>query len=250
MWNENSYIAYEIWQISVPGHVCRNSNRRLPFITFQPRKTNLCFPFPLAANKLRIAISVFRLQHTKEKCGFPLVLFCVCVCVFVFIFIMIFTLFVKKNIYLYFYLYMYMSTYAAVSNGNQKPRRFSFLIVQTEVSRLSVCWWGNKRKLSVCRRAKRTKQTKRTCYLWFSVYMYIYTENGTIHMCCRSNRKQKARRFSLIHLPFAHCETKVYHLSVGWRRNKRKLTVCKRTKRTGPPMQISTNTFIPCWGLW
>ncbi len=45
---------------------------------------------------------------------------------------------------------------AAVSNGRRKPRRFSWirlpwLIVQTEVCQLSVCWWRNKQQLSVCK---------------------------------------------------------------------------------------------------
>jgi hypothetical protein len=40
------------------------------------------------------------------------------------------------------------------------------LIMQTEVCCLSVCWWRNKRKLSVYKQAKRTK---RTCYGYLSL---------------------------------------------------------------------------------
>jgi hypothetical protein len=47
--------------------------------------------------------------------------------------------------------------YAAVSNGKQKPNRFSLvrlslLIVQTELSNLSFCCRRTKRKLSICKR--------------------------------------------------------------------------------------------------
>jgi hypothetical protein len=37
------------------------------------------------------------------------------------------------------------------------------------------------------------------------IYQYLYTENGTVYKYTAvSNRKRKARRFSLIRLPFAH----------------------------------------------
>ncbi len=95
----------------------------------------------------------------------------------------------------------------------------------------------------------------------FSVYTHIYTENGTngkrnvyIYgslpfplVCC----KQKTKR-QIIHMPPFQTEngipgdfsksvyrllilqTEVCGLSVCWRRNKRKLSVCKETKRTCP----------------
>ncbi len=44
------------------------------------------------------------------------------------------------------------------------------------------------------------------------------------------NRKWMPRRFSLIRLPFAHHANG--SLSILWRRNKRKLSVCKQTKQT------------------
>ncbi len=47
--------------VCIDGHTRWNSNRRLTFIICHPRKTNFCFPFPLAAN--------------KRKFHFPLVLF-------------------------------------------------------------------------------------------------------------------------------------------------------------------------------
>ncbi len=37
-WAENIYVF-----IHIDGHVCSNSNRRLPFIVFRPRKTNFRF---------------------------------------------------------------------------------------------------------------------------------------------------------------------------------------------------------------
>ncbi len=39
---------------SIDGHVCWNSNHRLPFIVCQPRKTNVHFPFPFAANNVSL----------------------------------------------------------------------------------------------------------------------------------------------------------------------------------------------------
>jgi hypothetical protein len=43
-----------------------------------PRKANFCFPFPFAANKRNLAVSVFRLQVTYESWRFLLVPFSVC----------------------------------------------------------------------------------------------------------------------------------------------------------------------------
>ncbi len=43
---------------TVDRHVCWNSNRRLPFIVCQLRKTIFRFPFTFAANKLPLSISV------------------------------------------------------------------------------------------------------------------------------------------------------------------------------------------------
>ncbi len=66
-------------------------------------------------------------------------------------------------IYYYISIYIYLFIYinAAFSNGKQKRRRFSLILLPfanctTEVCPLSVCWQRNKQKLSVC---KWTKQT-------------------------------------------------------------------------------------------
>jgi hypothetical protein len=69
------------------------------FIVCRPWKKNLYFPFPLAANKQKFAVSVFRLQQTNGSCRFPLVLF---------IFVFIFT--ENRTLYLY----------ATVSSGKRK----------------------------------------------------------------------------------------------------------------------------------
>jgi hypothetical protein len=42
------------------------------FIFGRPRKTNVHFSFPLAANKQKFAVSIFRLQKTSGSCRFPL----------------------------------------------------------------------------------------------------------------------------------------------------------------------------------
>ncbi len=52
----------------IDGHVCWNSNRRLPFIVCRTRKSNICFLFQLAANKRKFAVSAFCLQKTKGSC--------------------------------------------------------------------------------------------------------------------------------------------------------------------------------------
>jgi hypothetical protein len=83
-----------------------------------------CFRFPFAANKRKLPFSlsfVFRIG--------------------------IYMLPFKLTVYIY----------AAVSNGKRKPNRFSLvrlslLIVQTELSNLSVCCRRTKRKLSICKR--------------------------------------------------------------------------------------------------
>ncbi len=46
------------------------------------------------------------------------------------------------------------------------------------------------------------------------------------------NRKCKPRKFSLIRLPFAHHANESFSLSFCWQKNKWKLSVCLRTKRT------------------
>ncbi len=53
-----------------------------------------------------------------------------------------------------------------------------------------------------------------------------------------SNEKQNPWQFSLICLPFAHCASEFCCLSICWRRNIRKLSVCKQTKQSFLPMQI------------
>ncbi len=110
----------------IDGHVCWNSNCRLPFIFCQPRKTNFRSPFPFEANKWKFAVSICRLQQPKRKLSFSLSFVflclcgggCVCVCI-------------------YLYLYLYESW---------KPRRFSLIHLP----------FAHQRKLSVC---KQTKQT-------------------------------------------------------------------------------------------
>ncbi len=68
-------------------------------------------------------------------------------------------------------------------------------------------------------------------------YLYIYTY---IYICCRFKRKTKAQAFFPWHV---YCllivQIKVRHLSARLRKNKEKLFICKRTKRTCPSMHLS-----------
>ncbi len=74
-----------IYAVHIDGHVCWNNNRRLPFIVCRPRKTNFHFPFPLAANKQKYAVSVFPFQQTNGNCCFrSFRLRCVCMYIFIF----------------------------------------------------------------------------------------------------------------------------------------------------------------------
>ncbi len=84
-----------IYAVHIDGHVCWNSNRRLPSIVCRPRQTNFRFPFPLAADKRKLAVSVFCFLGNKRKSPFFVrsildVCVCVCVCVCMNIFIFIF----------------------------------------------------------------------------------------------------------------------------------------------------------------
>ncbi len=63
---------------SIDVHYSCFSNSHLPFIVCRPRKTNVCFQFPFAANKRKFVVSVFRLHKTNGSCPFPLVPFSVC----------------------------------------------------------------------------------------------------------------------------------------------------------------------------
>ncbi len=71
-------------------------------------------------------------------------------------------------------------------------------------------------------------------YLYY-IYLYISINLSiSIYMLPfqMENKKRKPRRFSLICLPFAHRKMEVCRLSMCLRRNKWKLSVCKRTKWT------------------
>ncbi len=60
-------------------------------------------------------------------------------------------------------------------------------------------------------------------YIYICVHIYIYI---SVYAAV-SNEKGEPRRFSLIRFPFAHCANGSL-LFVCLRRNKRKLSVCKR----------------------
>jgi hypothetical protein len=137
---------------------------------WRPMKTNFRFPFPFAGNKRQFSIPVFCLQQTTGSCRFPLVLFpilyiyvssvyriyaeltetatSVCLC--------------KRKTETENFNYM-LPFYDKNLTENRRPGDctwsiYRLLILKPEVCRLSVCWRRKKRKLSVCKRTKRTKQ--------------------------------------------------------------------------------------------
>ncbi len=67
------FILYKY--LTIDGYVCWDSKRLLLFIVCLSRKTNSHFPFPFAANKWKLSISIFCLQQTNWNCHFLLVLY-------------------------------------------------------------------------------------------------------------------------------------------------------------------------------
>jgi hypothetical protein len=63
-------------------------------------KQTFIFRFPLAENKRKFAVSVFRLQQTNGSCRFPLVPF--------YVYIIFQRLQIYINIYIHSYLYLYL----------------------------------------------------------------------------------------------------------------------------------------------
>jgi hypothetical protein len=82
--------------------------------------------------------------------------------------IYIYRLYIHISISIYSTVYININIYAAVTNkkmengsvGDFLSSVYHLLIMQMEVCRMSVCLQRNKRKLSIC---KWTKQTKQTC---------------------------------------------------------------------------------------
>ncbi len=134
------------------------------------------YPLPTKENKLSFSVSVcskqtevfhfhFPLSKQTEVCHFHFLLskqteFCH----FRFPFAankwkLPFSLSLSIYICIFLLKQQHVSIYTTISNGKRKPRQFfSFyrlLIVQIKVCHLSICWWRNKRKLSVCLRNKR-----------------------------------------------------------------------------------------------
>ncbi len=109
---------------SVDGH----SKRRLPLIVCRLRKVNFRFPFSRILTYIYWNGSIY------------------------------------LDIYIYVYIYMCVYVYLIYIYvwKMETESVYRLLIVQTEVCRLSICLWINKRKLSVSKRTKQTKRTKRT----------------------------------------------------------------------------------------
>ncbi len=79
-------------------------------------------------------------------------------------------------------------------------------------------------------------------YIYIYIYIYIFINIYIYTVCCQF--KQKTENGSPVAFPWSVFrlfieQTEVCLLPVCLRRNKRKLFVCKRTKRTCPPMDIT-----------
>ncbi len=99
----------------------------------------------------------------------------------------------------------------------------------------------NKPPCSVFRLQKQTNGSlpfSFSVYIYVYIYIYIYIYKYIyIYIRCRFIRKRKDRAIFLN--PFtvcSSCKRQFVVLSICLRRNKRKLPVCKRTKRSCPSM--------------
>ncbi len=103
--------------------------------------SKLLFSFLFVANKHKFAVSVFRWQQTNGSWKLPF----------------------YRTMCIYVYLYCCSKRKMEAQVIFFNPYVYLMLILETEVCHLSVCWWRKKQKLSVCKWAKQTKRTKRTC---------------------------------------------------------------------------------------
>jgi hypothetical protein len=69
LWDSNNLIYHHMIELKRKIHA--NSNHRLTFISHQPKKRNVCFPLPFAANKWKLEVFTFLLRKTNGSCHFP-----------------------------------------------------------------------------------------------------------------------------------------------------------------------------------
>ncbi len=108
--------------------------------------------------------------------------------------------------------------------GNKLPFSLSVFRKQTEVCRFRFPFAENKKKLP------------------FSIRSVLRSGNRDIYMrhvdMETSSRKRNPGQFSLIHLLFALCANGSLSFAFCWR-NKRRLSICKWTKRTKQTIVIT-----------
>jgi hypothetical protein len=129
------YIYQYVYIMYIDGQVCWNNNRRLPFFICWLKKTNFPFPFPFAANKWE---SPFSVSSFFSVCMWPCVFVCVgvlCLCACVVVWGSVGSVCIWRCVCMCM---------------------LPFQTLQTELWRLSLRWRRNKRKLSICKRNKRT----------------------------------------------------------------------------------------------
>ncbi len=98
--------------------------------------TSLPFPFPICSKQMEVAVVRY------PFCAYINILRWLHICF---------------KIYIYIYIYILPFQMENGSPGNNSLIHLlsaHLLIMQIEVCHLSVCWWRNKRKLSVCKRTK------------------------------------------------------------------------------------------------
>jgi hypothetical protein len=81
------------------------------------KETNFCFPFPVAANKRKFAISAFRI-YVYEKYTYYYITERIYIYIYTYIYI-------YRYIYIYIQIHIYI--YTSISNGKWKPRHFSLI---------------------------------------------------------------------------------------------------------------------------
>ncbi len=168
---------------------CWHSNRRLPFIVCQLRKTNFSFPFLFAANKRKIAVSVTVCRKQTKVAVFRK--FCFQLVPFFFREIpdkwrQIMETYRRRHGNMETWKH---GTWWNRDTGMETRRHetengspgdfpysvYRFLIMQTEICRLSVCWQRIERKLSfgnrlahLCHLSNAPMQLKQWERLWDS----------------------------------------------------------------------------------
>jgi hypothetical protein len=130
----------------------------------QQRKTDLGFSFPLAENKQKFVVSIFRLQKTNRNCCFlsvPFLLARTCVCVFVHTYC----------IYIWIFIFIFI---CCGFKWKWKPRRFSLICLlfvhhAQGVCRWSICWQKKQMEVTRCKQTKWTKWGRRTKRIYSSM---------------------------------------------------------------------------------